>query len=70
MNGLSSYFRNSPPPGTLMAQLKSKQHTISRGDTLGAIADRYNISLANLKSANGISGDMIRIGQVLVIPGT
>lgn len=70
MTGLSSYFRNSPPPGTLMAQLKSKQHTISRGDTLGGIASRYNISLANLKSANGISGDMIRIGQVLVIPGT
>ncbi len=70
MSGLRSYFRNSPPPGTLMAQLKSRQHTISRGDTLGAIADRYNISLASLKSANGISDDMIRIGQVLVIPGT
>ncbi|WP_428624035.1 N-acetylmuramoyl-L-alanine amidase [Sedimenticola sp.] len=70
MTGLRSYFRNSPPPGTLMAQLKSKQHTISRGDTLGAIADRYNISLASLKSANGISGDVIHVGQVLVIPGT
>lgn len=70
MSGLRSYFRNSPPPGTLLASLKSRQHTIARGDTLGAIASRYNISLASLKSANGISGDMIRVGQVLVIPGT
>lgn len=70
LTGLRGYFRNSPPPGTLMAQLKSRQHTISRGDTLGGIASRYNISLASLKSANGISGDVIRVGQVLVIPGT
>lgn len=70
MDGLRSYFRNSPPPGTLLAQMKSRQHTIARGDTLGAIANRYNISLASLKSANGISGDVIRVGQVLVIPGT
>ncbi|MCW8889216.1 MAG: N-acetylmuramoyl-L-alanine amidase [Sedimenticola sp.] len=70
LEGLRGYFRNSPPPGTLMASLKARKHTISRGDTLGGIADHYDISLASLKSANGISGDMIRIGQVLVIPGT
>ncbi len=70
MDGLRGYFHDSPPPGTLLAQLKSRQHTIARGDTLGAIADRYNISLANLKSANGIAGDVIQVGQVLMIPGT
>ncbi len=70
LDGLRGYFRNSPPPGTLMASLKSRRHTISRGDTLGGIADHYDISLASLKSANGISSDIIRIGQVLVIPGT
>ncbi|TVO75964.1 N-acetylmuramoyl-L-alanine amidase [Sedimenticola selenatireducens] len=70
LTGLRGYFRNSPPPGTLMASLKSRKHTISRGDTLGRIADQYDISLASLKSANGISSDIIRIGQVLVIPGT
>jgi N-acetylmuramoyl-L-alanine amidase len=70
LTGLRGYFRNSPPPGTLMASLKSRKHTISRGDTLGRIADQYDISLAHLKSANGISSDIIRVGQVLVIPGT
>lgn len=70
LTGLRGYFRNSPPPGTLMASLQSRKHTISRGDTLGRIADQYDISLASLKSANGISSDIIRVGQVLVIPGT
>lgn len=71
LSGLRQHFRNAPPPGTLMAQSRhARQHTISRGDTLGAIASRYDISLATLKSANGISGDIIREGQVLVIPGT
>jgi N-acetylmuramoyl-L-alanine amidase len=68
MTGLRSFFRASPPPGTLLAQNKSRRHTITRGDTLGGIASLYNISLASLRSANRLSGDRIRIGQVLRIP--
>ncbi|MCW8906434.1 MAG: N-acetylmuramoyl-L-alanine amidase [Sedimenticola sp.] len=68
--GLKSHFGSNPPPGTLLAQRRARQYTIERGDTLGGIASRYDISLANLKSANGLSGDVIRVGQVLVIPGT
>ena len=68
--GLKSHFSNNPPPGTLLAQHRARKHTIRRGDTLGGIASRYDISLVSLKSANGLSGDVIRIGQVLVIPGT
>ena len=70
MGGLRSYFRTSPPPGTLLAQQKARQHTISRGDTLGAIAQQYHISLKSLRVANNLSGDRIRIGQVLRIPKT
>lgn len=70
LEGLKSHFSSSPPPGTLLAQRRARKHTIERGDTLGGIASRYDISLASLKSANGLSGDVIRIGQVLVIPGT
>lgn len=70
LDGLKSQFTNNPPPGTLLAQQRARKYTIERGDTLGGIASRYDISLASLKSANGLSGDIIRIGQVLVIPGT
>jgi N-acetylmuramoyl-L-alanine amidase len=35
---------------------------------LSAIADRYRVSLSELRRHNGIKGDRIRIGQVLRIP--
>lgn len=44
-------------------------HTIVRGDTLGAIARRYGVSVATIESANQIRNHRaLRIGQTLVIP--
>lgn len=74
MGGVRGYFRTNPPAGTRLASnrsLRSSQavtHTISRGDTLSGIASRYQISVRRLRSANGIKGDKIRVGQVLTIP--
>lgn len=45
-----------------------KRYTVKRGDTLSAISRRYRTSVAALRRANGISGDLIRPGQVLRIP--
>ena len=45
-------------------------HRVVRGDTLSEIAQRYGISLGSLRAANGISGDLIRVGQVLDIPNS
>lgn len=42
-------------------------HTVRSGETLGSIAMKYKVSVANLRSWNGIKGDMIRLGQKLVI---
>ena len=70
MRGIRSYFRSSPPPGTMMAKIAPKNHVISRGDTLGGIARQYKVSLSTLRIANNLSGDRIRIGQVLKIPET
>ena len=44
-------------------------HRVRRGDSLGAIARRYGVSLSSIKRANKIRGSMIRAGQVLAIPG-
>ncbi|MCH7816087.1 MAG: N-acetylmuramoyl-L-alanine amidase [Proteobacteria bacterium] len=49
-------------------QIAASEHTIRRGETLSEIAERYRISLANLRQANNIAGDHIRVGQVLKIP--
>ncbi|GEL07855.1 LysM peptidoglycan-binding domain-containing protein [Salisediminibacterium halotolerans] len=52
----------SPSPSTA-------NYTVKSGDTLYAIARRYNTSVQKITSANNISNiNVIRIGQVLKIP--
>lgn len=43
-------------------------YTVRSGDTLSKIAVRYHTSTRALRAVNGISGDHLRIGQVLQIP--
>jgi LysM repeat protein len=43
-------------------------HRVRSGDTLGAIALRYNSSVQALRKANRIRGSMLSIGQVLSVP--
>lgn len=43
-------------------------HTVVSGDTLSGIAKRYNTSVNQIKQANNLKSDLIRIGQVLKIP--
>ncbi|MFP5505155.1 MAG: N-acetylmuramoyl-L-alanine amidase [Gammaproteobacteria bacterium] len=69
MNGIRAYFRNNPPPGTLVATAAAREHVVQRGDTLSEIAKRYDVSMQRLRVANGLSGDTLRIGGVLRIPG-
>jgi N-acetylmuramoyl-L-alanine amidase len=71
--GIKQWFLAHPPSGTLVAWQKQQggqQYTIARGDTLSGIAQRFNVSLSDLKSYNGISGSRIRVGQKLRIPTT
>lgn len=45
-------------------------YTVAPGDTLGAIAVRFGVTVEALVAANGIEDpDRIRVGQVLIIPG-
>lgn len=43
-------------------------YTVKSGDVLSRIASRQGVTLAQLKSANGLTKDVIRVGQKLVIP--
>ncbi len=46
-----------------------QRHTVRRGDTLGAIADRHSISLRALLQSNGLSSrSIIHPGDTLTIP--
>lgn len=42
-------------------------HVVRRGDYLGKIADKYNVSINDIKSWNNLRGTTIRSGQKLVI---
>lgn len=68
LTGLRSYFSTHARPGTLIADGQPDQHIIRPGETLSGIADRYSLSVADLRSANDVSDDRIFAGQVLRIP--
>ncbi|HEY6130412.1 MAG TPA: N-acetylmuramoyl-L-alanine amidase [Halioglobus sp.] len=73
--GIREWFLAHPPSGTLLAWQKQQggpkggqQYIITHGDTLSGIADRFSVSLADLKSSNSISSSKIVVGQKLTIP--
>ena len=47
---------------------KKITHRIKSGEVLGSIADKYNVSVTQLKKLNGLKTDRIRAGRTLKIP--
>lgn len=46
------------------------EYVVQAGDSLSVIAARYSgVSVQDLKEANGLTGELIKVGQKLVIPG-
>lgn len=67
--GIRQYFHSSPPPGTwIAANRDGTRHIVGRGETLGAIANRYRVPLSSLRAANELDSDLITVGRELVIP--
>jgi membrane-bound lytic murein transglycosylase D len=62
--------RNIPPLPVLDGQARKGLYKVRAGDTLGSIAYRQGVSLAALRSLNGIKADShhIRAGQRLKLP--
>lgn len=76
VQGVMNYFYERPPEGTLIAWQKAnnqgpdRQYVVARGDSLSLIAQRHNVSLSQLRSANSLRSDTIHVGQTLSIPGS
>ncbi len=49
---------------------QNREYIVRRGDTLSVIASRMDTSVAQLRAANGLRGDLINIGQRLEVSGT
>jgi len=45
-------------------------HRVTRGETLWAISRRYGVSVAAIRTANGLETDRLEVDQVLVVPGS
>lgn len=70
--GVTRHFESNPPPGSYLAAKKLSQrnasYTVKRGDTLSTIAQKNAVSLASLRSLNGLRSDKLKVGQRLKLP--
>jgi N-acetylmuramoyl-L-alanine amidase len=72
--GVRNYFYTNPPPDTQIAMdlrrepARQVRYVVARGDTVSEIAERYNVRAADIRRANKLSSDKIRVGQTLSIP--
>lgn len=52
-----------------LAKGKSVTHKVAPGETLSKIAEKYGVSVASIKAANGLRRNAVRAGQQLRISG-
>ena len=54
---------------TIVSTSKSK-YIVKKGDTLGGIAQRHGSTVSEIKQASSLKNSKIKVGDVLLIPGT
>ena len=67
-DGIRNYYLDNPPAGSYYATIATKKHTVSRGESLSVLAQRYNVSVSKLKKANNLRSNVVKVGQTLKIP--
>ena len=55
-------------PGKSTPATDTGEHVVAKGETLSSIAKTYGITVVDLKKANSLTGNDIKVGQKLVIP--
>lgn len=68
LDGIKNYFMSYPPMGTYYASIGYRKHRVARGESLSVLAQQYNVSVGQLKVANNLKSNVVRIGQTLRIP--
>lgn len=51
-----------------LAPLEFEEYVVQKGATLSAISQAYGVTVQDIKKANNLKGDNIRVGQKLLIP--
>lgn len=65
---IDSYFATNTPQGTLLAATTMMNHKVRSGESLSVLAQRYKISVSEIKAINKLTSNVLRIGQTLKIP--
>lgn len=72
-NGIRGYYADNPPEGTQLAGTadgQGQRHVVKTGDSLSVLAERYGVSMGAIRSRNSLKSDVLRLGQVIVIPAS
>jgi len=70
-DSIKRFFKANPPEGTMWAKRMSMEpvkHRVQSGESLSLLAQRYSVTVTDIKKANSLRSDVVRIGQVLIIP--
>lgn len=75
-DGITRYFDRAVPPPQRMASSEvaaaatdePRRHRVSRGETLSGIAMHYSVKPRDIRLANSMDDDVVRIGEMLQIP--
>ena len=54
--------------GIYVPPLNSNYYIVKKGDSLWSISKKFNITVEDLKKANGLTNNLLSIGQSLIIP--
>lgn len=52
------------------AEIKTKDYVVQKGDNLGSIARKYNVTIDNLREWNSIEGNNIKLGESIIVSKT
>lgn len=66
----TSTVQQTTPSKTLQRRNTVRTHTVKRGDTLFAIAKRYDTSVAELRKLNNLKSNNLTLGARLRVPGS
>ena len=66
--GKADLFRERVAELPATERLAWKRHKVRYGESLGSIAKKYRTTVATIRSANDIQGNLIRTGDSLMIP--
>lgn len=61
---------SNPATGVTQYTGVTQRHTVTRGETLSGIAEKYGVSMATLRELNTLKRDVVWVGQRLKVPAS